>query len=411
MDKYINKFLDNPWFIRVIALILAVLLFENVNEKSQSVVNVPQDKEAEVIENVPVKSFYDADNLVVTGIPETVTLTLSGPKPNLQQAITQRGFEVYVDLTKAEIGKRKVPIKIKGISDRLKVSIEPEFAEVSIQEKVTQEFSVDVEFNSKIIADGYISEAPTIKPNKVKITGARDVVDQITYVKATLDAKGPIKDTLKKEAEILVLDQSLNKLNVEVEPNKVEVTLPVKASSKTVPIKLEQKGTLPNGISIGSISLEKEEATIIAPEQILKNTDSVRVELDVSNIKEDTQVTLPVLIPEGVVEVDPKAINVTIKVNNTEDKIISNLPIHIEGLPAEYKAVFREPTNGSASITVSGRREDLKNVDASDFNVFVDASNLDVGEHDVELKVEGPNHLNWKIAKGTVKISITQNEV
>lgn len=411
MDKYINKFIDNPWFIRIIALILAVLLFENVNQENQSVVNVPQDKEAEVIEGVPVKSYYDVDNLVVSGIPETVTITLSGPKSNLQQAITQRGFEVFVDLTEAEIGTKKVPIEIKGVSDRLKVSIEPEIVEVSIQEKVTQEFSVEAEFNSNILADGYLSENPIIKPNKVKITGAKDVVEKITYVKATLDVKGPIKETLTKEAEILVLDQNLNKLNVVAEPGKVEVTIPVKASSKTVPIKLEQKGTLPAGISIASITMEKEEANIIAPEQVLKSTESVRVELDVSNLKEDTQITLPVIISEGIVEVDPKVINVTIKVNSTEDKTLSNLPIHIEGLSEQYKAVFRDPSNGSTSLTVSGRREDITSVAASDFNIYVDAANLGVGEHDVEIKVDGPNNLNWKMARGTVKISITEDEV
>lgn len=85
MDKYINKLIENKWFIRVIALVLALLLFENVNEENKSVVNVPQDQESEVIEAVPVTSYYDADNLVVTGVPETVKLTLSGPRSNLQQ--------------------------------------------------------------------------------------------------------------------------------------------------------------------------------------------------------------------------------------------------------------------------------------------------------------------------------------
>lgn len=410
MDKYINKFIDNPWFIRIIALILALLLFENVHGGNKTVVNVPQDQESEVLEEVPVKSYYDADNLVVTGIPETVTITLSGPRPNLQQAKTQRNFDVFVDLTGAEIGTQKVPIQVEGISDRLKYTIEPEFVNVSVQEKVTQEFSVEAEFNNKILADGYIAEQAEVNPKKVKITGAKDVVEKITYVKATLDIKGPIKDTITREAEILVLDQGLNKLNVEVEPKTVDVTLPVKASSKTVPVRVVQTGSLPSGVTIEDISLEKTEAKIIAPDEVLKDTESVRVEVDVSDIEGDTELTLPVIISEGIVEVDPKVIKVTIKATKTESKTISGLPIKIEGLNEEYRAVFREPSNGATSLTISGRSESIASLNGSSFNLYVDVSNLEAGDHDIEIKVEGPNDVDWKLAKETVRISISQNE-
>ena len=101
MNKYIDKLIESPWFIRIVALLLALLLFENVYEENGQEVNVPQDKQVEVIEDVPVKVYYDTENLVVTGVPETVTLTLSGPRSNLTQAVTQRAFEVYVDLTEA----------------------------------------------------------------------------------------------------------------------------------------------------------------------------------------------------------------------------------------------------------------------------------------------------------------------
>ena len=55
--------------------------------------------------DIPVKSYYDTENLVVTGVPETVEVTLEGPTPNLQAAKTQKDFEVYVDLSKVKVGK------------------------------------------------------------------------------------------------------------------------------------------------------------------------------------------------------------------------------------------------------------------------------------------------------------------
>lgn len=410
MDKFINRLIENPWFIRVIALILALLLFENVNQENQSVINVPQDQDAEIIKNVPVTSYYDTENLVVSGVPETVTITLSGPKSNLQQAVTQRGFEVYVDLTEAEIGTQEVPIQIRDISERLTVKIEPETVEVSVQEKVTKEFSVEAEFNSDVLADGYISDAAEINPKKVKITGAKDVLEKISYVKATLDVKGPIQDTLKQEAEILVLDQELNKLDVVVEPRTVEVTIPIKASSKKVPIRIVENGTLPEGVVIDSITLEKEEATIIAEKDVLDKAESVRVEVDVSEITGDTEITLPVIISDGIVAVDPELVKVTIKANKSESKTLSNLPISIQGLSDQYKAAFRDPSNGSINVTITGTTEEISSIDASNFQVYVDASDLDAGDHDVKFLVDGPDNVTWKLAKDTGRISITQKE-
>lgn len=410
MDKFINRLIENPWFIRVIALILALLLFENVNQENQSVINVPQDQDAEIIKNVPVTSYYDTENLVVSGVPETVTITLSGPKSNLQQAVTQRGFEVYVDLTDAEIGTQEVPIQIRDISERLTVKIEPETVEVSVQEKVTKEFSVEAEFNTEILADGYISDAAEINPKKVKITGAKDILEKISYVKATLDVKGPIQDTLKQEAEILVLDQQLNKLDVVVEPKTVEVTIPIKASSKTVPIRIVENGTLPEGVVIDSITLEKDEATIIAEKEVLDKTESVRVEVDVSEITGDTELTLPVIISDGVVAVDPELVKVTIKANKSESKTLSNLPITIQGLSDQYQAAFRDPSNGSMNVTITGTTDEISSVNAADFQVYVDASGLDAGDHDVKFLVDGPDNVSWKLANDTGRISITQKE-
>lgn len=410
MDKYINKFIDNPWFIRIIALVLALLLFENVNEENRSVVNVPQDQDTETIENVPVKSYYDAENLVVTGIPETVTIMLSGPRASLQQAKTQRGFEVYVDLTNAEIGKQRVPIQIRDISERLTWTIDPGFVEVSVQEKVSREFTVAPEYNQNIIGDGYVAHEPVLNPNKVNVTGAKDVVEQINYVKAIVDVTGPVTTTITRGAEVSVLDQNLNKLNVLVEPSKVDVTIPVEASTKTVPINIVETGTLPPRVTINSISLSQEEATIIAPEDVLNRTSSVRVEVDLSNLEEDTRVTLPVIISEGIVAVSPETVEVTIDISKTDSRTISDVPIQIEGLAEENEAVFEEPSNGLTSISVLGPSERIAAINNEDFTIFIDVANLDVGEHLLELQVDGPEGVSWTLARENVKVSIMETE-
>lgn len=134
-------------FKLIVALILALFLFDSVYDADKELkdINVPGQQDSGIVEDVPVKSYYDTENLVVTGIPETVDLSIEGPKSHLEQAKKLQNFEVYVDLTNAEIGSQRVEIKIRDISDKLDVTINPQYADVTVHEKVTQEFKVDAE--------------------------------------------------------------------------------------------------------------------------------------------------------------------------------------------------------------------------------------------------------------------------
>lgn len=330
---------------------------------------------------------------------------------------------MYVDLADAEIGTERVPIKIKDISDKLDVTIDPAYVNVNIQEKVTKEYKVDVEFDQSLIEDGYISEAPEAEPNKVKITGAKDVMDKITYVKAAVNIKDPIKETVRREAQVLVLDKNMNKLDVLIEQKTVDVIIPVKSLSKVVPIKIVEKGSPPDTISIESISIDVTEAKIYGSQEILDKTENVRVEVDLSQVNGNTEITLPVIISDEIKEVNPKTVKATIKASEknsetskneeeeTDDhKMFSNLPIHLTGLASQFEASLQTPANG-ASLTVTGKSGKIAELQASDFNVFLDLANLSEGDHEVKINVKGPTDVDWKLATETAKISITQKDV
>ncbi|MBT2685634.1 CdaR family protein [Bacillus sp. ISL-37] len=408
-----DKWMDNPWFIKVVALVLAVLLFGSVPKNDPGKpgdVNVPSDEKVETVEDVPVKRVYDTDTLVVSGVPETVTVTLQGPKNLVQQAKTLRNFEVFVDLTEAELGNQRVPITIKDVSDRLTVTIEPGYANVSIQEKVTKEFKVEAEFSGNMVEEGYIAEKPAVKPNKVQITGAKDVVDKITFVKATVNSSGKISETITREASVLALDKDMNKLNVVVEPQVVEVTIPIKSSSKKVPIDIVRKGTPPSGVTIDSITLETKEAEIIADPGVLEEFDNVRVEVDVSKIDEDTDITLPVIIGEGIVKVSPETVKVTVKVTKASEKSISNVPIEIDGMDEGFEVNFLDPANGQTNLTVSGPSDIVSDLSSDDFKILIDVSELDEGNHEVDMKVTAPQNITWKLAKEKASISVAKKD-
>ncbi|OMF53396.1 hypothetical protein BK139_20685 [Paenibacillus sp. FSL R5-0490] len=438
MDKLIDKMVDTRWFMKIVALILALFLFDSVYDADKELkeINVPGQQDSAIIEDVPVKSYYDTENLVVTGTPDTVDLSLEGPKSHLESAKKQQNFEVYVDLTDAEIGSQRVEIKIRDISDKLDVTINPQYADVTVHEKVTQEFKVDAEFNNSLLGEGYTAEAASAEPKTVKITGAKEVIERISFVKATLDVKGPITETIADDATVRVLDREMNKLDVIVEPQAIRVTVPVKQLSKTVPVTIVRNGETQDGVTINSIKLDVNEASITGREDILNETESVRVEVDVSKIEKDTVLTLPVIIPDGISAVDPKTVKASIDVSteenagkeeeeNTEEpaeetqaqaqdqevtKTFSSLAINLAGLSEEYEAALKTPASGRTSITVTGKSSRVQDLKADDFNLYLSLADLGEGDHEVPINVDGPSGVDIKPDAGKATITITKKE-
>jgi YbbR domain-containing protein len=400
-----DKLMGNPWFIKILALLLAVLLYSVVPD-SASEINVPGKNTTETIADFPVKTYYDTENLVVSGIPDTVDVTLEGPMPHVKSAKALKNFEVFVDLTNAKIGNQKVTFEVSGLSDKLKASIKPASITVAIQEKITKEFKVEAEFDNDLIKEGYLAGQPTVKPNKVKITGAKDVIDRITYVKAAFEGGDLLDSTVSKAAQVQVLDKELTKLNVVVEPETVEVTIPIKDNSKTVPINIVEKGNLPAGITIESMDLDIEEAVISGAEGVLKDTDNVRVEVDVSKISENTTLTLPVIISNGITKVTPEMVKVTVVVKSEEEKTVSGIPINIRGLSEQYEAVINDPANRLVNLLVFGSSTEVSGLAPNNFKAFIDLTGLTEGDHNIQIQVEGPPQVNWKPDRPSAKITI-----
>lgn len=404
--------MDNRWFMKAIALALAVLLYSAVpdNDKKPADNTVTGDENTETIQGVPVSAYYDTENLVVSGVPNTVDVIVQGPLANVQTAKALRNFEVYVDLAEIKVGSHTVPIKIKDISTNLKVQIDPAYANITVQERVTKSFKVEAEYDEALLEEGYVADRPVVEPSTVKITGAKDKIERITYVKATLELNEVINESITKEAKVRVLDSELNKLEVVVEPDTVQVTIPVKSGKKTVPIKIVEKGSLPNGVTLESIDLNVEEAAIIGPQELLDKTESVRVEVDLSKISGDTELMLPVIISEGITRVSPELVEAKIDVTKVEERTLSNLQIIGEGLSESYSLEFQNPVDGLTSLTIFGPSDEIKNIDVNDFALFIDLSNISTGTHEVEIQVDGPDTISWRLDRPVALVDISEKE-
>lgn len=441
-----DRILNNKWSIRIIALLLAAILFTSVNANNNNATtfSTTSSSDTEVIENVPVKVYYDKTNLYISGVPETVTVTLSGPRSIVQSAKAQQDFTVYADLKNASIGTQEIKLQVKDVSDRLKVKVNPATVNVNVQEKVTKKFSVDVELSKSVIADGYQAGTPIIDPKKVSITGAKDTIEQIAYVKATLESNGKHKSEFTDKATVSVFDSNLNKLDVEVSPQEVEVTVPVEKVGKSVPVKIKQEGSPESDIEISSMTPDKSEVVVVGDDAVLDKIKEIEIPIDVTKIKADTVKEITVPIPTGAKSVQPTTIEVKIKTikksetsngsttsdnnqntetnnNDTTDdseaddsktsKSFSSMQVYMSGLKNTFDAQMITPANGKVSVTITGEKKVLEDITAKDLSVIANLSKSKAGNYSIPLELNGlPDNVAYVINPKKADFIITEKE-
>ncbi|MGE6676941.1 CdaR family protein [Bacillus pumilus] len=413
-----DKILNNRWAVKLFALVFALLLYGAVNSAQaptpkkigESFFPTSTTDEA-TLTDIPVKAYYDDEKYVVTGVPQTVNVTIKGSTSAVKTARQTKNFEIYADMQNLSTGTHKVELKARDVSKGLTLSINPSVTTVTIQEKTTAEFPVETEFyNQNKIKDGYSPEQPIVNPKKVTVTGSKDVIDKISVIKAFVNLED-VDQQIEKEAKLTVYDSSGNELPVELSPSVVNITVPISSPSKKVPFKIERAGSLPDGISISSIETSPSEVTVYGSQKVLDSLDFIDgVKLDLSKIKDDTEIDADIPLPDGVKKVSPETVKIKVKVATAQEKKIDNVPISVVGLSKDLTSDFVSPSSGRLTLTAKGSKSAIDKLKASDVEAYINVGDLNEGTHEVTIQVNGPQNVTWTLSSSKVKVKLTSNE-
>ncbi|MGE7919572.1 CdaR family protein [Viridibacillus sp. NPDC093762] len=429
-----DKWIDSPWFLRITALILAILLFFTVQPKEKdSSDGFSSGTQVDVLHNVPVQVYYDDESLIVTGVPKTVDVTIKGPMAIVLQTKAVSDYTVFVDLRKQTIGEHKVTIQHENFSDKLSVQMDPSTIDISIEERVTRTFKIDPEINERLLAEDYYVKSMTANPNTVSVTGAKSVVDSISYVKATVTGEQGLRNSFEQEANVKILDRDMNKLNVQVKPEKIKVNVDIGEYTKEVPVVLNQKGTPGKDITIKSLTPITSKMTLFGSKAALENTKELNVDVDVSKIKNSGIFKIDIDKPEGISRLSEDSIKVQVVVekneSNTNEEVIKdeeqetdqeetssivsskefkNVAVDVRNLDEGYRSNFITPKNGLVTLTVKGDEKELANLDINDFDLYIEAADKHDGNHKLPIQVDGPRKLNWSLSNNIANLRIEQ---
>src|SRR5699024_4836805 len=407
-----DKWFRSKWFVRGVSLAFAIIFFVFVNVElndSQSELRFfGGSEEMETIENVPVDIKIDSDNYVVRGVPETVNVSLEGSKSVITQTIQLKKYKIFVDLRGLGEGDHTVEMEYSNVPNELKVYFEPKEIDVTIEERSSNEFPVTVDYlNTDQLPEGFELGDTEVKPDTVTITSSKSVVEQIAIVKVFIDVGGITEPVNNREVPVNVYDSQGNELRVGIEPENVVVSVDVDNPSKTVPIEITTSGELPEGYSLISSEADLDEVEVFATSEVLEGISSISTEdINLDDMKKSGTVEAALKLPEGVSVLSDDTIEVSFDIEQT--KTVDDIPIEIENAADGQDVTFIDPEEGQMSVTVVGDPSDIDELTKEDIQIMVDVDGLEVGEHELDVTVEGPEGIDIESETNQIKLEIIE---
>lgn len=403
-----DKLFQNKWAIRIMSLIFAVSLYLYVNietdtAKTDSSVIPGASTEVQVLDGVPLDVKIDADQYVVSGVPEEVTVSLEGKTSVLTPIVRQRNFKVFADLRELGEGEHTVNIEYENIPKNLKTYIEPKSIDVEIEKRASREFAIDVDFvNMDKLPIGYELGDVEVNPETVTIVSSENVIDQIAMVKAYIDVKDLKESIRNREVPISVYDIQGNDLNVRVEPGSVAVSLPVERPSKKVPLTIETKGELPEGFEMKEVEAD-EEIEVFGKKETLNNLDSISTkELDLSKVEKSGEYQVELDFPDDVTANEEET---TVEVELERQKVFEAVDIEVKGKDSSA-VTFVEPDTSKMKVTAKGSDQAVAGLKKADVKAEIDLKGVPDGEHQAKVNITGPEGITYEPEFKNVKVDV-----
>ncbi len=312
--------LESKVVISIVALLLAILMFFNANnifdEANIFVDDENTNEDADFVESVPVELLYDEEEYYVSGVPQEVTVELSGSSSNVKRLQATRNFEVTLDLRNREPGEHEVFFTVNGLPENVTATVQPETTNVTIQNLVSQTFEVQAEVSDGRVGSSYQLDSVNVEPSTVTVSGGESTMNRIQYVRAMMSDTSSITDERVEEAEVSAFDAQYNKLDVVIEPETVRVEIEVEELSKSVPVYQETVGEPDDGHTVSDVELNHDTIEIFGDKETLDSINSLTAEVDVEGMSSSGTKDVRIELPENVTKSEPAVLEADVTVEN-----------------------------------------------------------------------------------------------
>lgn len=412
-----DKWLTNNNVSKIIALVVSIILWAMVQlDTGKTISTTTAPNNTKIIDNIKVQvTGFDESKYVLYSIdPEIVRIEVKGKRSNITSVFSPNSYKVKLDLTNVGPGTSILPLYPEVPSDVETVSIEPATVSVTIEEKITKSFNVNIVTKGQAAA-GVELGIPVIRSGeKVQVTLPRSEMDQVDKIQGIIDVTD-IDDKIQgKTVKLIAYDKKGHEMtNAEISPSSVEVDVSVTKLFKNVPIEVKQTGQLPEGYALTKIETSIEGVALYGSKSALDQISAYPVTIDLSQFKGPSEMVYKVNLttPPGLEKIEPKFVEVTVTTSSYLQRQFENVPITIVNKPEKYTAKVITPASSKVTLTVEGSVELVNALKLDDIVLEADVKGLKTGVHKIALSPVLPSYI--KLANENelleVEIEITES--
>ena len=408
-DKPLEKALSKKSSMIVLSLVFAVIIFFIVDKQNTTLL----ETNAEVIYNRTLTATYNDEEYVVEGLPKTVDITLIGTKANLYLAKQLPKQDVTVDLSDLKPGVHKVNLRYKQSITSVEYKLDPSVVTVVISTKQSETRDIKSDIINIDKLDSKLSiNSVKLDKEEVIIKGTSDTLSKVSTIKALINVNNmaePKAGTNNlKDVPLVAYDEDGERIDVELVPSKVDATIEIESPSKDVPLEVTTVGNVIFGKAIKSINSSVQKVTIYGDSKTLENTNSIKVQVDVDNLKTNKEYTVSIKKPTGIRQVSSKTVNVKVELDDEATTEVSGVRLSYINLGSNYTVQATSESATEIAVILKGVESVITNIDSTEIEAYVDLEGLGVGEHQVEVKVKGNDprvKYSSKVTKTKIKIA------
>jgi len=343
---------------------------------------------------VPIEIVGQASDLILTSnAPGSASLVLSAPTSIWNQLTGEPGaVRAFVDLSGVGAGTHTLPVQVQIIPRPVrKVNQSPTMVTLTLENLAAKEMEINL-VQRGTPATGYLAEKPTINRQTVIISGPQSLVDRVAEVRAVIDIS-QASQTINRTVNLVALDANeLTVNNVTLIPEQVTVNQVIsqRFGFRNVAVKVVYTGQVAAGYRLTNISVFPPAVTVFSsnPQIVSDLPGYIETQpLDISNAKDDLDISLALNLPEGVSVVgEQNEVLVRVGIAAIESSLtLPSVPVEVTGLSPGLKAVISPET---VTVILSGPVALLDRLEVTDVRVVVDLTDLGIGTYQVEPEVE-----------------------
>ncbi|WP_242826029.1 CdaR family protein [Desulfurispora thermophila] len=272
--------------LRLLALFFAVVLWVYVTNE--------QFPASQQVYNVPLEVKNQVDYLVVSGIPEYVSVRAEGLRSRLL-VLRPSDIKASIDLAQVQEGENNIRVAITSPPDVKIVQVTPEVVKVSADRRMSKQMPVVAQLQGEP-QRGYVAGQPSVSPPTVTVSGPKKILDSMQQFTVSVNLQGAAQN-IEQNLPVTVRHEL-----VSVSPRLVKVSVPVlPLPDKYLPVRVELTGQPAEGYRVEKVLVSPAQVRVQGEAALLATLSELPAEpVDLSGASESFSRTVRLLPPAGV---------------------------------------------------------------------------------------------------------------